>query len=441
MGIFLFPQAERYVTMVLSVQTKLLHYIDEHLASYLELWKQLAQQVSTIDSLIPNLAPVMMELQLQSKLLSEHLLSAVLRRAQAPHTLLFSHCHGRDTFHVHELASIAALVAALDTCKNVLGFVPVNIQWLIGATETKVHNVHPKVHLEEPGTLQPDGCIWYHAAETTLGSDDIPILAPGTKGHLCVELEVQTTSSTIDSMHGGVAPDALWRLLWALGTLKDAREDILIEGFYDTLAPVQDAVMAQLHSLPDTSRELAQRWGIDQSLMGLQGFQFHYAHFLLPTCTVSNIVSSAHSTTITDQQARTPLQTQAKAQVGFYLVPDQEPQDIFSKLQRHLQGQGFPDVQVRMCSSSSPLSTPMHNPFVQLALSATEKAYERTPYLLPTTIGSYADLLMCMNDDIPTVFMARNEYKPEEDPGAFARSIKQIVLLIEGMAYGTDTTE
>jgi len=193
-----------------------------------------------------------------------------------------------------------------------------------------------------------------------------------------------------------------------------------------------------LRSLPDTSGALAQRWGIQQPLMDLQGFQFHYAHLLLPTCTVSHIVSSVQPV---DGRAETLLPGQAKAQADFYLVPDQDPQDIFSKLQSHLQKQGFSDVQVRICASSRPLNTPVNDPFIQLAISATEKAYRRTPYILPTTIGSYTDLPLGMSAQTPKVFSARNEHTLEEDTESFASSIKQIALLIEGMAYGTYTTE
>jgi acetylornithine deacetylase/succinyl-diaminopimelate desuccinylase-like protein len=426
-GYYPFRKQNGMCNMVLSVQTKLLHYIDEHLASYLELWNHLAQQVNGIElvdsqQFLTTLATNLQQRDLQNKLLRKQLLYVELR-TETPRTLLFYH----SASHTQELAHIAALLSALDSCKNVLGFVPVNIQWLIDGSGTKVN-------LEELGTLQPDGCICYHAAETAQGSDGTPILAPATKGHLCVELQVHTASSTIDSMHGGVAPDALWRLLWALGTLKDAREDILIEGFYDTLAPVQDDVMTQLRSLPDTSADLAQCWGIHQPLMGLQGFQFHYAHLLLPTCSMNNIMSSVQPTgTSADERAGTLLPVQAKAQVDFYLVPNQNPQDIFSKLQSHLQKQGFSDVQVRICSSSQPLSTPVDHPFIQLAISATEKAYEQTPYLLPTTVGSYVDHLPShLNDKMPIVFMAKNELNPQENTAAFASMIKQIVLLIGG---------
>jgi Peptidase dimerisation domain len=419
--------------MVLSVQSKLFHFVDEHSISYIEQWHQLAEQLSDpvgqaeTQQFLTTLAPMLQQKGLQGQLRSPQLLYATLP-TEAPRTLLFYHCLDKTA----RVADIVALLSAMDVCKNVLGSIPLSIQWLIDGRGTTAN-------MDALETLQADGCIYYHAANTTLENAGIPILALATKGHLRVELAIETASEAIDSVHGGIAPDALWRLLWALGTLKDAREDILIEGFYDTLAPVQDEMMAQLHALPDNTAELIQRWGIQQPLMGLQGFQLHYAHLLLPTCTVNSISNDPQATNTANMGVGTLLSRQAKAQVDFYLLPDQDPQDIFSKLQRHLQEQGFSDVHVRILSTARPLRTPASNPFIQLAISSTEKAYAQKPLILPTTVGSYANLSAHMQVGTPIVFMARNEQNEE----AFAKSIKQIALFIEGMAntYATHTTE
>jgi len=413
--------------MVLSVQSRLFHSVDEHLVSYVEQWHQLAKQLSSpigqpeSQQFLTSLATTLQQRGLEGLLRSPQLLYAELQ-AEAPRTLLFYHCLDRTGV----AADIVALLSAMDVCKNVLGSVPLSIQWLIDGRGTTVS-------MGDLGTLQPDGCIYYYAADTLLGNDETPILALATKGHLRVELAIQTASKAINSVHGGIAPDALWRLLWALGTLKDAREDILIEGFYDTLAPVQDDMMTQLHALPDNTAELIQQWGIQQPLMGLQGFQLHYAHLLLPTCTINSISNDPQAANTANEGAGTLLSRQAKAQVDFYLLPDQAPQDIFSKLQRHLQEQGFTDVNVRILSTARPVRTPASDPFIQLAISSIEKAYEQKPLILPTTVGSYANLSAHMKDGTPTIFMARNEQNGEVSREAFARSIKQIALFIEGM--------
>jgi hypothetical protein len=422
--------------MALSSQVKLLDYIDRHLASYTQHWLQLAQQLNTTDA------------SQRQQFLST--LATNLQENAAPHhTLLFYYCHKPDTAPLQTLTHIAALLSALDACKNSMDSPPITIQWLVDTTNTSSC-------LEEGTMLLPAGCICSYPAEIGIGNAQTPILASGTKGHLRIELEVQTLTSTISAIHGGIAPDALWRLLWALGTLKDAREDILIEGFYDTITYAQDDLLAQLRTLPDTTATLIQHWNVPQLLMGLQGFQLHYAHLLLPTCTVSSITHTIAPTSTANTQAETVLPCQAKAQVDFYLVPDQDPQDIFRKLHAHLQKQGFSDVQIRILSASPPLSTAVSNPFLQLAIAATEKAYAQAPFLLPTTVGSYIPPAPWMKDGTPIVFMARhelnnelnNELNDEHDAGAFACIVKHIALLLEaitaetleGTTHGIDTT-
>jgi hypothetical protein len=413
--------------MVLSVQSRLFHFVDEHIISYVEQWHQLTEQLSNTDGqpdsqqFLTTLAPMLQQKGLQGQLRSPHLLYATLQ-TEAPRTLLFYHCLDRTT----SVVDIVALLSAIDVCKNVLGSVPLSIQWLIDSKGT--------TNIDDLETRQTDGCIYYHAADATLENAGIPILSLATKGHLRVELAIETASAAIASVHGGIAPDALWRLVWALGTLKDAREDILIEGFYDTLAPVQDDMMAQLHTLPDNTAELLQRWGIQQTLMGLQGFQLHYAHLLLPTCTVCSISNNPQTTSTANTDAGTLLSRQAKAQVDFYLLPDQDPQDIFNKLQRHLQQQGFSDVHVRILSTARPIRTSASDPFIQHIIASVEKAYTQKPLILPTTVGSYANLSAHMQAGTPIVFMTRNEQNGEDSREAFARNIKQIALFIEGLA-------
>src|SRR6185437_12936517 len=124
---------------------------------------------------------------------------------------------------------------------------------------------------------------------------------------------------------------ALWRLLWAINSVKSANEEILIEGFYDTIQPLADDLTEHLHDLPDNALSFAQHWGLPEPLLGLHGWQFHYAHLLTPTCTLSNITDNTQLPKSTTD-IYTTIPTQATAQLEFLLVPQQDPYDIFDKL-------------------------------------------------------------------------------------------------------------
>ncbi|MDQ2888465.1 MAG: peptidase dimerization domain-containing protein, partial [Chloroflexota bacterium] len=284
---------------------------------------------------------------------------------------------------------------------------------------------------EHSALLQADAAIWSYTDDTGIGEDGAhPLLAPGTKGLLSVELTVQTGRTAIDVMHSGIVPNALWRLLWALNSLKDVQEDVKIEGFYDALTPAEDSATELLSTLTDNALE--QRWGTP--LMNLKGFQLHYTHFLMPTCTVTTITSK-----LPENEVGTTLPTQATARVDFQLVPEQDPYAIFTLLRQHLDERSFSDVQARILFASRPTLTASEHPFVQSVIHTTQMAYGQTPYLLPLTVGSYALHPLRIQANIPIVLVARNEHN---SPVTFAAMIKQLAtIILEGTSYATDTTQ
>jgi hypothetical protein len=420
--------------MVPSVQKKLFQHVDEHIAFYVGAWKQLYEQLSNTVQYANSqkiLEAVIAQLQqrgIQAQILSEQIpLIYGELPAGAAHTLLFYHRYDMHAPNLQELEAIAALLSALEVCKKVSGLVAVNIKWLLDGSGKDYQELSRSLE-EHSDRLQADACIWNYAEEAGFGEDGTPILALGTKGRLSTELEVQTANTAIDVMHGAIAPNALWRLLWALNSLKDAQEDVKIEGFYDTLTSAQDD--ATLYTLPENAHILAQRWGLQQLLMDLKGFQLHYAHLLMPMCTVTGITSNT-----TEDPLVAAIPAQAKAWVDFHLVPDQDPQDIFAKLQQHLQLHGFQDVRARMLHGIRPTITPIGDPFVQVVTQATEKAFEQTPALLPITVGSYPLYPLQMKSSMPIVLIARNKQVADGSRKTFATTIKQIALIIEETAY------
>lgn len=419
--------------MVPSVQRILFQSVDEQVAFYMDAWEQLYAQLS-------GATPETACQKMQNALLKHHGVKTQVLSERIPlvygelatgadSTLLFyQRCDLRFPA-LQEVQEVAALLAAIEACQKVAGRLQVNIKWLLDGGG-KQDNPELSRCLEEHGTLlQADATIWSYADETGIGEDSA-LLALGTKGLLSVELAVQTGSAAIDIMHSGIVPNALWRLVWALNSLKDAQEDVKIEGFYDTLTPVPDNVTEMLATLPDNV--LTRHLGTPRFLMGLRGFQLQYTHLLLPTCTVTAITSKPAETD-------TRLPTQATARVDFQLVPEQDPYTIFTRLREHLDEHGFHDVQARTLFASRPTATASDHPFVQSVAHATEAAYEQTPYLLPMTVGSYALHPLRMRSDMPIVLVARNR---QGDRAAFAASIKQLAaIILEGTTYATDPTQ
>lgn len=353
----------------------------------------------------------------------------------ATHTLLLYNYYTAQAPDKRDVAVIAACLAAFDGYQEDDHAPPVNVKWLLDGAGEMGHPRMQHIVKEYHAQLRADGCIW-HGREPA-GTIPAPaLLAMGTKGHLSVEMEVRTAAVELHAMHGAIVPDAAWRLLWALNSLKNEHEEILIEGFYDTLTPADDDMTELVRTLPDTAASLAQQWGLAQCLTGLHGFQLHYTHLLTPTCSIAAINSG--------DPAQDSIPARASARIDFYLVPEQEPHDIFAKLQRHLRTHGFADVQARMLSASQPACTPVTDPFIQVVRRATIKAYGKDLPVLPLTPNSYPLYPVLHKLNIPIVIAIaqpdRESAAPDEglqiaDSAAITR---QITMIIEELSHATD---
>lgn len=382
--------------MVSLDHERLLRHIDEYNHSYLEGWKQLyalfnqTQQLEISSDIYNQLFPLLQRRGFHTSLLKHNpgWIYSELNHGAAQTLLLYNH-YSTDHLNNWELLAIAIRVLALDLYREWVGNIPINIKWLLHLSTTSSTSLSGSSHSiveEHHQSLQADGCLCDELRTTEENmlfslANNTPLLFLGCKGQLSVELASHSTTTPVSSHYGSIVPDAAWRLLWALNSLKNAREEIIIDGFYDAITPIEDDAVAALYTLPDTASTLAEHWGIPDLLLELRGLQMHYAHLLTPTCTI-NFITGGNETT-----ARLP--SQARARIDFSLVPGQEPDDIFARLQDHLQKQGFSDIQVQQLFSCPPAYTSLAHSIVQQVSNAITQAWKRAPLILPITPSSH----------------------------------------------------
>ena len=418
-----------------SVYERLLWHADKYALTCLKTWLQLTAHLNKESQETIRL----LDRQLRQRGFSTSLFSQVPRLygsydvGRYPTVFVYNRCMLPEP-SLWELLPSATLFAALDIYKMVLGNIPVNIKYLMegkGDAPLSEQTALPKE------LLGADCYFWDVTAykEEVLGiwptDASRPLLALGTKGLLSVELYIKTATISPPALYGTIAPNAVWRLLCALSSLKDVREEVLIEGFYDTLRPADDEMVEQLHALPDVTHLLAERWGVKQLLLGLQGFQLHYTHLLTPTCTIRSFTDGASSS----QELAGFLPTEARARVDFSLVPEQSPADIFAKLQRHLHEKGFADVQVSQVKATPPIQTTITTPFTQIIYQATSEANECEPAILPIAPSSTPDYLaQSMSSVVITAQCIPQDEELRKDDAIIvqylARAIKQMVLML-----------
>jgi acetylornithine deacetylase/succinyl-diaminopimelate desuccinylase-like protein len=276
---------------------------------------------------------------------------------------------------VNRLFSLDALLAETEE-------LPCNIKFIIeGEEETSSVHLHEFV-AQHKARLAADACIWESGG---VDNQDHPQQSIGMRGICYVELSVQTASQDVHSGLGGsIFPNAAWRLVWALSTLKGPDEHINLPGFYDKVRPASPRARQLLAEMPDDAAELKQRYGLNNFLKGLTGgVELRLQGVYQPTCTICGLNSGYQG-----PGSKTVLPAKASAKVDFRLVPDQEPEDVVKQLRAHLDAGGFNDVHIEVLGGEAPAATDPDDPFIQLVVKTAAGVYNYPMQVVPMIGGS-----------------------------------------------------
>ncbi len=271
---------------------------------------------------------------------------------------------------------------AIDALLAGEGELPCNVKFVVEGEE-EIGSVHlPQFIAKNAEKLAADACIWEFGG---VDHREVPQQYLGMRGICYVELSVETASQDVHSGLGGsIFPNAAWRLVWALSTLKDASEHIRIPGFYDPVEPPSQRDIDLLAALPDEAEELKERYGVDHFLKGLRGgVELRQAEVFEPTCTICGLTAGYQG-----PGSKTVLPAQARAKIDFRLVPNQTPEQVIEQLRAHLDTEGFEDVKITYLGGGPAGKTDPDDPFVQLVVAAAEPIYEYPMDIVPMVGGS-----------------------------------------------------
>lgn len=277
---------------------------------------------------------------------------------------------------------IVARLAALAAVRHALGELPCNVKFVVeGEEEIGSPNMAAFVEAHRE-RLAADACIWEFGG---VDGDGQPRQSLGMRGICYVELAVQTAVRDAHSGLGGsVFPNAAWRLVWALNSLKNGAEEILIDGFYDNVVGPSERDLALLAKLPDESGMWQEMFGLKEFLKGVQGgLEWEKQAVFEPTCTICGLDSGYQGAGM-----KTVLPAEARAKVDFRLVPNQTPEEVIRKLRAHLAAHGFADVEVRADSGQRPAKVDPDEPFVQLVNETAADVYGKEMVVEPMIGGS-----------------------------------------------------
>lgn len=243
--------------------------------------------------------------------------------------------------------------------------------------------------------LQADGCIWEAGYKDGAGR---PTMFLGAKGLCYVELQTRGPNRDLHSASAVVVESPVWRLVRALATLKDDKEHILIEGFYNDIQQPEKEEIDLVNTIPYDGDITKNLLGIDRFLLDMSDDEAVSSILYSPSCNICGIHAG-----YTGEGSKTVLPSKAMVKLDFRLVPHQDPAKILELLKTHLKTHGFGDITVELLGPLWPAKTSFKDPFVNTVKESMDTVYNQETIVYPTMSGSGPMWLFTEVLGIPTV--------------------------------------
>lgn len=314
-------------------------------------------------------------------------------------------------------AELVARAAAIRTL--IAQRVPLNIVMIVEG-----ERLAGSPHLAEARAASGPGdlCLWNGGG---FAAEGIPLLYTGVKGLLQVELQATTATAAVPATYAATVPNPIWTLIMALAGIKSEFEEILIEGFYDEIAPPSRQALNAVQKLDVGEQARREAWGVERFIANVKGAMLARTETFSPTIGITAVnVGSASGPAIPQR---------ASAELQFQLVPDLRPERLFALLTAHLQTHGFDTIQATQLPGAYPPTAGGELPFdaAKAAVSVYGKEARIVP-LAPFTapaalLAPESPLLSCGLERPSSALFGPDEHVPIKDVIAHTQLLIEII--------------
>jgi acetylornithine deacetylase/succinyl-diaminopimelate desuccinylase-like protein len=285
----------------------------------------------------------------------------------------------------------APLRAFFNACQSILtvkGKLPVNLIFAIEGEEELGSAHFPQFVKKYEKKLKKAYAVFFPFPQQNLKGK--VILPLGVKGIIYLDMTCKggrwggPTKRGIHSSYHACIDSPVWRLLWALATLKSPEGKIAIEDFYENVAPPSKEEENLLKKLEKTFDEeaLLKENDVVRFIDDLHGVELLKRFLYSPTINIDGMLSG-----YTGEGTKTVLPHLAKAKIDIRLVPQMKPDEILKKLKTHLRRKGYGDIRVKIHDCYSWAQTSVKEECVQ-ALIRTYRRHGHEPEIWPRLAGS-----------------------------------------------------
>ncbi|BCW45358.1 M20/M25/M40 family metallo-hydrolase [Arthrobacter sp. StoSoilB5] len=218
----------------------------------------------------------------------------------------------------------------------------------------------------------------YTSDASTLGVWD-PALFLGIRGALYVELTATGSDSEWHSgSYGSILPNPVTRMAQAISSMIDSSGRVAIDGFYDGADTITDELRDFAAKLPPEFLPPAEDFGV----RNFEREQPLDSMFFEPRMCVCGIEGG-----YTGEGLKMAVPTSAKAKIDFALLKGQRPGHVATLLRKHLDLNGYADIEITVLSDAPPSGVDSSHPLVATAVAALESVWGRPPVVIPSIGG------------------------------------------------------
>ena len=180
-------------------------------------------------------------------------------------------------------------------------------------------------------------------------------------------------------LFGGAVANPATALARLIASLHDDTGRVAIEGFYDEVRPLEDWEREMWSKVPGVGADDFISVTGAPSLFGEEGYSAAEQTWARPTAEVNGMGGGYQG-----PGSKTVLPAEAMAKFSFRLVPDQDPQDIIDKVEKHLRKHCPPGVTIEFVPGhdGKPYHADPHGRFGKAAQNALRAAFNADPVLI-----------------------------------------------------------
>jgi acetylornithine deacetylase/succinyl-diaminopimelate desuccinylase-like protein len=260
---------------------------------------------------------------------------------------------------------VKAIEAFLKTRKKL----PINLKLIVEGEEEIGSEHFDALMREKAKDLEAD---YVCVSDTAMFGRGIPSLCVGLRGLMYMEIHVDGPSADLHSgSFGGGVMNPVNALARIIGKLHDDDGRVTVPGFYDGVRTLTDKEREEIAALPFDEKGWLGMTG-SPAVHGEKGFSTLERVWTRPTLDCNGI-GAGHQ----GAGAKTIIPARAMAKVSCRLVSDQEPDDVYEKVARHVQTLAPPGVRVRTVKlhGGRPYIAPTDHPVFEVAKRAFTKAF------------------------------------------------------------------